>query len=78
MARNPPAEADAMHVVLVSTYAYPLALGLRYVSAFLKQAGHQVTVIFMCSKRDTAEADFPRPVLDDLVDRARTAAEFSR
>ena len=62
-----------MHVVLVSTYAYPLALGLRYVSSFLKQAGHKVTVLFMCSKRDTAEADFSRPVLDDLVDRARTA-----
>ncbi|MCK4659465.1 MAG: B12-binding domain-containing radical SAM protein [Phycisphaerae bacterium] len=62
-----------MHVVLVSTCAYPVALGLRYVSSFLKRAGHKVTVVFMGSRHDTGEAGFSQSLLDDFVDRAREA-----
>lgn len=62
-----------MHVALVSTYGHPLALGLRYVSSSLKRAGHQTTILFMSSERDTAKADFSQPLLDGFVDRARSA-----
>ncbi|UCD30334.1 MAG: cobalamin B12-binding domain-containing protein, partial [Planctomycetota bacterium] len=62
-----------MKVILVSTYTYPVALGLRFISSYLKSAGHQVTTIFMSSKRDTAEADFPAGALEDFIDRCRDA-----
>ena len=62
-----------MQVVLVSTYTHPVALGLRYVSSYLKAAGHDVTLLFMTSKRDTAKADFSPAVLEDFVERCRGA-----
>ncbi|UCG17542.1 MAG: B12-binding domain-containing radical SAM protein [Phycisphaerales bacterium] len=62
-----------MQVVLVSTYTYPLALGLRYVSSFLKRAGHDVTMLFMSSERDEAAAGFAQPLLDDFVQRCQPA-----
>jgi anaerobic magnesium-protoporphyrin IX monomethyl ester cyclase len=62
-----------MKIALVSTYAYPLALGLRYVSAFLKRAGHDVTLLFMSSPRDTAEADFSPRLLARFVERTQGA-----
>lgn len=62
-----------MHVVLVSTYAYPVALGMRYVSSFLKRAGHRVTMLFMGSKRETAGVDFEATLLDEFVERCRPA-----
>ena len=62
-----------MHVALISTYTHPIALGLRYVSSFLKAHGQQTTMFFLRSKRDTAEADFSPALLDDLVDRLRDA-----
>lgn len=62
-----------MHIALVATYTYPLALGLRYISAYLKAHGHHVTMLLMQSKRDTAEADFPPALLADLVERLRMA-----
>lgn len=63
----------AMHVVLVSTYGYPVALGLRYVSSFLKRAEHKVTVLFMSSRRDEAAASFTPGLREDFVDHCRTA-----
>lgn len=62
-----------MKIALVSTYAYPIALGLRYVSAFLKRSGHDVTLLFMSSPRDTAEADFSPRLLARFVERVRGA-----
>jgi len=62
-----------MHVILVSTYAYPVALGMRYVSSFLKRAGHKVTVVFMSSKHDKTGVEFPRTLLDDFIDCCRPA-----
>jgi hypothetical protein len=50
---------------------HPLALGLRYVSATLKRSGHAVRMIFMMSRRDTASARFPRPLIGALVDLVR-------
>lgn len=60
-----------MRVTLISTYTHPIALGLRYVSSYLKAAGHEVEMIFTTSRRDTAKADFSDAVLDDLIDRLR-------
>ena len=60
-----------MKIALVSTYTHPLALGLRYVSSYLKAAGHDVVMIFMSSKRDTAKADFTEAVLESLLERLR-------
>ncbi|MFH0983405.1 MAG: radical SAM protein [Planctomycetota bacterium] len=61
-----------MHVVLVSTYLYPVALGMRYISAFLKRAGHTVTCLFMSSQRDTADTLSPA-LRSDYVERCRDA-----
>ncbi len=60
-----------MKVALISTYTHPIALGLRLVSSYLKAAGHDVEMIFMSSKRDTARADFSPALLDSLVERLR-------
>ena len=60
-----------MKIALVSTYTHPVALGLRYVSSYLKSAGHDVEMIFMSSKRDTVEADFSDAALEHLVERLR-------
>ncbi len=58
-----------MRIALVSTYAHPIALGLRYVSACLKAAGHDVQMLFMSSKRDTAKVDFSESLMEDFVER---------
>ncbi len=60
-----------MKIALVATYTHPIALGLRYVSSYLKAGGHDVEMIFMKSKRDTAKADFSEASLDDFVERLR-------
>lgn len=60
-----------MRITLVSTYTHPIALGLRLVSSYLKAAGHDVEMIFMSSRRDTAKADFGPALLGDFVERLR-------
>ena len=60
-----------MKITLVATYTHPVALGLRFVSSYLKAAGHDVEMIFMKSKRDTAKADFSELVLENFVERLR-------
>ena len=60
-----------MRISLVSTYTHPIALGLRYVSSYLKAAGHDVEMLFMKSKRDTAKADFTEAALEAYVERLR-------
>ena len=60
-----------MRITLISTYTHPIALGLRYVSSSLKAAGHDVEMILMKSKRDTAKADFSEAVMEDFVERLR-------
>ncbi len=60
-----------MKITLVATYTHPVALGLRFVSSYLKAAGHDVEMIFMKSKRDTAKADFSEPALENFVERLR-------
>ena len=62
-----------MRITLVSTYPHPIALGLRYVSAYLKAHGHDVQLLLMRSKRDTAEADFTPALLERFVERLRGA-----
>ena len=59
-----------MKITLVSTYTHPIALGLRYVSSYLKSAGHDVQMVFMSSKRDTAEVDFSEAAVEQLTERA--------
>ena len=60
-----------MRISLISTYTHPVALGLRYVSSYLKAAGHDVEMIFMSSKRDTAKADFSSAAVEHLIERLR-------
>ncbi len=60
-----------MKIALVSTYTHPIALGLRFVSSYLKAAGYDVEMIFMKSKRDTARADFSDAALEDFVEHMR-------
>lgn len=60
-----------MKVTLISTFTHPVALGLRYVSSYLKSAGHDVEMIFMSSKRDTAKADWSAGAVEQLIDRLR-------
>lgn len=60
-----------MKVTLISTYTHPVALGLRYVSSYVKAAGHDVEVLFMSSKRDTAKVDYSELLLEDFVERLR-------
>ncbi len=62
-----------MRVVLVSTYVYPVALGMRYVSSYLKRAGHRVTLLFMCSKHDYQESGMPDSLQGDFIDLCRPA-----
>ena len=60
-----------MKIALVSTYTHPLALGLRYVSSYLKATGHDVQMIFMSSKRDTTTPDYSEAALEQLVNRVQ-------
>lgn len=60
-----------MKIALVSTYTHPIALGLRFVSSYIKAAGHDVEMLFMSSKRDTADADFPPAALEAFIERCR-------
>lgn len=62
-----------MRIALIATYTHPIALGMRYISAFLKGHGQRVEMFFMRSKRDTAAADFSRELLADLIERLRCA-----
>ncbi len=62
-----------MRTVLIATYTHPVALGMRYVSSSLKSAGHEVEMIFMASKRDTAKPDFAPPVIESLIEHCRDA-----
>lgn len=60
-----------MKIALVSTHTHPFALGLRHVSSYLKAAGHDVVMLFMSSKRDTAQADYSESLLEDFVEHLR-------
>lgn len=62
-----------MRIALIATYTHPIALGMRYVSSYLKEHGQDVSLYFMRSRRDTAEADFSPALLDELVQRVRSA-----
>lgn len=60
-----------MRVALISTYTHPFALGLRYLSSYLKTTGHAVTLLFMSSRRDTAQPDYGEALLEDFTARLR-------
>ncbi len=60
-----------MRIGLVSTHTHPFALGLRSVSATLKAAGHDVIMLFMSSRRDTARPDYSPAALADFVEHLR-------
>jgi radical SAM superfamily enzyme YgiQ (UPF0313 family) len=62
-----------MKVALVSTYTRSTAIGLRYVSACLKAAGHEVSTYFMSSKGRKARPAYSDALLSDFVDRVRPA-----
>ena len=60
-----------MRIALVATYTHPIALGLRYISAYLKAHGQHVEMFFMRAKRDTAKADFTPALLAEFIERLR-------
>ncbi|MEW6252722.1 MAG: radical SAM protein, partial [Planctomycetota bacterium] len=60
-----------MRVTLIATYTHPIALGLRYVSSYLKACGHDVEMIFMSSRRDTAGVDWSPAAVADCIARLR-------
>lgn len=60
-----------MRITLISTYTHPVALGLRFVSSYLKACGHDVEMIFMSSKRDTAKPDWSPAAIEHLLERVR-------
>jgi anaerobic magnesium-protoporphyrin IX monomethyl ester cyclase len=62
-----------MNLVLVSAHPHPVALGLRYVSSYLKTAGHSVKVLFLSSRKATTKADFSPAVMDAFVEHCRWA-----
>jgi len=57
-----------VRIALVSTYTHPIALGLRYLSACLKAAGHDVRTFFMCSRRDTTRPDWSESALEAFIE----------
>ena len=61
-----------LKVVLISTYAHPLALGMRYISSFLKQAGHEVSCLFLGGRGDLGAA-LDSGLAADVVDHCRRA-----
>jgi len=60
-----------MRITLISTYTHPIALGLRFVSSYMKACGHDVEMIFMSSKRDTAKPDWEPAVVDHMLERVK-------
>jgi len=62
-----------MRVALVSTYASPIALGLRYISSYLKQAGHETELYFLNARRKEASQPLPPEVLEQIIERLRGA-----
>lgn len=62
-----------MNLVLVSAHPHPVALGLRYVSSYLKAGGHSVKVLFMSSRKATTKADFSPAVMEAFVEHCRGA-----
>lgn len=60
-----------MKIALVATHTHPFAIGLRYISSYLKTLGHDVIMLFMCSKRDTTAVDYSQAALEDFTERLR-------
>ncbi len=60
-----------MRITLISTYTHPIALGMRFVSSYLKACGHDVEMIFMSSKRDTAKPDWSAAAVEHMLTRLR-------
>ena len=60
-----------MRVTLISTYTHPIAIGMRYVSSYLKAAGHDVEVLLMSSKRDTTKPDWSEAALAAFLEHVR-------
>ncbi len=61
-----------MHVVLISTFVQPVALGMRYISAYLKNAGHRVTCLFVCTERQGGSA-LDDSVMADIIEQCQNA-----
>lgn len=62
-----------VNIALIASYGHPLALGLRYVSASLARQGHDVRMLFLTTRRNTAEAAFPPKLLDEIAAHVRDA-----
>jgi radical SAM superfamily enzyme YgiQ (UPF0313 family) len=61
-----------MKITLVGTYASAEALGLRFISSYLKSQGHEVQLILMTVKRTGKSATtYPQPIIDQLIPMLR-------
>jgi anaerobic magnesium-protoporphyrin IX monomethyl ester cyclase len=60
-----------MRIALISTYAHPIALGMRYVSAVLKAAGHDLKTLLMSSRCDTTKPDWSAAAVDAMIEHLR-------
>lgn len=60
-----------MRVVLVATQTHPVAIGLRYLSSYLKSAGHDVRMVFLSSQHSAKGLDFTRPDFERLFQFCR-------
>ncbi len=61
-----------MRIALVSAHTHPFALGLRYLSAYLKSMGHAVELLLMGSRCDTTRPDYAPAVVADFLACVRT------
>lgn len=62
-----------MKVLLVATQTHPVALGLRYLSAYLKSAGHDVKVAFLSARDSARSVDLSQPAFEPLFQFCREA-----
>jgi radical SAM superfamily enzyme YgiQ (UPF0313 family) len=61
-----------MKISLVGTYASAEAIGLRFISSFLKSKGHEVQLILMTVRRtDKATKTYPQNIIDQFIPLVR-------
>lgn len=62
-----------MNVVLIATQSHPVILGLRYVSSYLKAAGHNVEIVWSGPPKHGESLNRQSAALGPLLDRCRNA-----
>ncbi len=61
-----------MKIGLIGTYSSPEAVGLRFISSFLKSHNHQVKLIFLTTKRtDKSWQGYKRELIEQLIEHLK-------